>query len=123
MGNNTCMSTITEYNDYPKHKTKFGDSKYNRTLRFDNSKNQEVPIIPGEPRPKKTKYSRVREEFRHHTSLTNIGLLRSPMYSHNGKSTGVKHKPMEWWRGATFEYERVHKIVPSLTVAYDSNQK
>lgn len=61
-----------------------------------------------EPRPKKPKHARLREQVRKRQSLAvpGVGLDRSPEQNRIRRSTRDRTKPIEWWRGEGFEYSR-----------------
>lgn len=76
--------------------------------------------LAGVKRPAGTPHKRERKRFERRKSLTSAGLRDDLMETEDGRplrrSTRERTKPLEYWRGETKKYSRVHQSLPTVEV-------
>ena len=76
--------------------------------------------LTGVKRPAGTPHKRERKRFERRKSLSSAGLRDDLMETEDGRplrrSTRERTKPLEYWRGETKKYSRVHQSLPTVEV-------
>ena len=76
--------------------------------------------LTGIKRPAGTPHKRERKRFERRKSLSSAGLRDDLMETEDGRplrrSTRERTKPLEYWRGETKKYSRVHQSLPTVEV-------
>jgi len=76
--------------------------------------------LAGVKRPAGTPHKRERKRFERRKSLSTAGLRDDLMETEDGRplrrSTRERTKPLEYWRGETKKYSRVHQSLPTVEV-------